>query len=114
MDCQDWTTVQVKRTAPRPPPAKVAAAQAAAHNARLDGDDFKVKRRRLTTESRQALAAARVAMKKSQRDVDKELAFPPNTIRDFEAGTAAPGGPQIGAMQRYFAAAHLVLKVETV
>jgi hypothetical protein len=53
-------------------------------------------------------------MKKTQRDVDKELAFPPNTIRDFEAGTAAPSGAQISAMQRYFAAAHLVLKVETV
>lgn len=113
MDHQDWTTVQVKRTT-KPPVAKVAAAQAAAHNARLDSDDFKVKRRRLTTESRQALSAARTAIKKTQRDVDKELAFPANTIRDFEASTAAPSGNQIGILQRYFAAAQLVLKIETV
>jgi hypothetical protein len=113
MDLQDWTTVQLKRHV-KPAPTKVAAAQAAVHNARLDSDDFKVKRRRLTTESRQAMTAARTAIKKTQRDVDKELAFPPNTIRDFEAGTAAPGGNQIGVMQRYFAAAHLVLKIETV
>jgi hypothetical protein len=114
MEHQDWTTVQMKRTAARPSPAKTAAAQAAVHNARLDGDDFKVKRRRLIAESRHALAAARCAMKKTQRDVDKELAFAPNTIRDYEAGTSAPNGTQIGALQRYFAAAHLVLKVETV
>ena len=109
---QDWTPVQLKRHV-KPPTAKVAAAQAAIHNARLDGD-VKPKKRRLTTESRQALTAARLAMKKSQRDVEKELAFPPNTIRDFEAGTSSPSGTQIGALQRYFAAAHLVLKIETV
>jgi len=111
MDGQDWTTVVMRKT---PKPKQIAAAQAAAHAARMDSDDVKVRRRRLVTESRQALVAARVAEKKGQRDVDKELAFPPNTIRDFEAGTAAPSGAQISALQRRFAASHLVLRVETV
>jgi ribosome-binding protein aMBF1 (putative translation factor) len=114
MDHQDWTTVTMKRTPSKPSGQKIAAAQAAVHAARLDSDDVKMKRKRLTTESRQALVAARVAEKKGQRDVDKELAFPPNTIRDFEAGTAAPSGAQISALQRRFAAAKLVLRVETV
>ncbi len=109
---QDWTPVLLKRTA-KPSTAKVAAAQAAAHNAKLDGD-VKPKKRHLTTESRQALVAARLAMKKAQRDIDKELAFPPNTIRDFEAGAATPSGAQISALHRFFAASHLVLKVEIV
>jgi hypothetical protein len=117
MEHQDWTTVQVKRPI-RPTVAKAAAAQLATHNSRLDGGldggDLKPKKRRLTMESRQALVAARTAVKKSQRDVDKELAFPPNTIRDFEAGTAGPSGAQISALHRHFAAARLVLKVETV
>lgn len=113
MDHQDWTTVTMKRST-KPPAAKVAAAQAAVHAARMDSDDVKIKRKRLTAESRQALVAARLAEKKGQRDVDKELAFPSNTIRDFEAGSAAPSGAQISALQRRFAAAHLVLRVETV
>ncbi len=113
MDGQDWTTVTMRKSTPKPK-QQIAAAQAAVHAARMDGDDIKMKRKRLTTESRQALVAARLAEKKGQRDVDKELAFPPNTIRDFEAGTAAPSGAQISALQRRFAAAHLVLRVETV
>jgi hypothetical protein len=114
MDGQDWTTVTMKRTPSKPSAQKVAAAQAAVHAARMDSDDVKMKRKRLTTESRQALVAARCAEKKGQRDVDKELAFPPNTIRDFEAGTAAPSGAQISALQRRFAAVSLVLRIETV
>jgi hypothetical protein len=113
MDGQDWTTVVMRKTATKPK-QQIAAAQAAAHATRMDSDDIKVKRRRLTAESRQALVAARCAEKKGQRDVDKELAFPPNTIRDFEAGTAAPSGAQISALQRRFAAVQLVLRVETV
>jgi hypothetical protein len=109
---QDWTTVTMRKTAPKP--KQQAATQAAVHAARMDSDDIKVRRRRLTAESRQALVAARCAEKKGQRDVDKELAFPPNTIRDFEAGTAAPSGAQISALQRRFAAVQLVLRVEIV
>lgn len=115
MSDQDWTTVVLKRAAPKPK-AQIAAAQAAVHAARMDSDDVNIKRkrRRLTADSKQALTAARIAEKKCQRDIDKELAFPPNTIRDFEAGSAAPSGAQISALQRRFAAAHLVLRVETV
>ncbi len=116
MDSQDWTTVQMKRKVTKTaPPPFTAAKQEAIRLARLDNaDDVKPKRRRLTAESRHALAAARTAIKKTQRDVDKELAFPPNTVRDYEAGTLTPSGPQISALQRYFAASHLVLRVETV
>lgn len=81
---------------------------------KLDTDaDVRPTKKRLTSDSRQALSQVRIANKKTQRDVEKELAFPPNSIRDFEAGTVVPTGAQIGSLHRYFAASKLVLKTET-
>ena len=110
MDHQDWTTVTMKRHVTNPLQS-TAGKEQGSRIAKLDAAEVVVKRRCLTAESRQALVAARLAEKKSQRDIDKELAFPANTIRDFEAGAAAPNGAQISALQRRFAAAHLVLRV---
>ncbi len=81
---------------------------------KLDSDaDVRPTKKRLTAESRIGLSQARIANKKTQRDVEKELAFPTNSIRDFEAGTVVPTGAQISALHRYFTGAKLVLKTET-
>jgi hypothetical protein len=114
MDHQDWTTVVVRNPAKasRQTVERKDTAEARRLH-KLDTDEVKPVKKRLTTDSRRELTAARCAVKKSQRDVDKELAFPPNTIRDFEAGTAAPSGAQISSLHRHFAAAKLVLKIET-
>ncbi len=119
MDCQDWETVVVRsrKTGIKTQQEKreIAQKQAGYHMYKLEtADDLKPKKKRLTADSRQALVAARVAIKKTQREVDAMCAFPPNTMRDFEAGTVAPTGGQISQLQREFAAAKLVLRVETV
>ena len=109
MDHQDWTTVVVRN--PKKPVERKDASEAHRLH-KLDGDG-KLQKKRLTAESRRDLVAARCAINKTQRDIDREVGFPANMIRGFEAGTAAPSGAQISALHRYFAAAKLVLKVET-
>ncbi len=111
MDHQDWTTVVVRNPKTRTVERRDTSDARRLH--KLDADEIKPQKKRLTAESRRDLAAARCAIKKSQRDIDREVGFPANMIRDFEAGTAAPSGAQISALHRYFAAAKLVLKVET-
>lgn len=119
MDCQDWETVAVRSRKTgiktQQENKEIAQKQAGYHMYKLEtADDIKVKRKRLTADSRQALVAARIAIKKTQREVDAMCAFQPNTVRDFEAGTVAPNGSQISKLQREFAAAKLVLRIETV
>ncbi len=117
MDHQDWTTVTVKGRKPKPNATvdrNVRAAGAEAQRLyKLETEETVPVKKRLTADSKAALVAARIAIKKAQRDVDKDLAFPPNTIRDFEAGTVVPKGPQLSALHRYYAASKLSLKVET-
>ncbi len=114
MEYQDWTTVVVRNPARGPRQTVERKDTTEARRLyKLETDEVKPVKKRLTAESRRDLTAARCAVKKSQRDIDKELAFPPNTIRDFEAGTAAPSGAQISSLQRHFAASKLVLKIET-
>ena len=114
MNHQDWTTVVVRNPAkaPRQTVERKDTAEARRLH-KLETEDVKPIKKRLTADSRKDLVAARCAIKKSQKDIDRELGFPANTLRDFEAGTAVPSGTQIGALNRYFAAAKLVLKVET-
>jgi len=116
MEGQDWQTVQIRGRGKGPKvlmdKQEVAQKQAGYHMYKLETEDTKPKKKRLTAESRQALVAVRVAIKKTQREVDTMCSFPPNSVRDFEAGTAVPTGQQISTLQRQFAAAKLVLKVE--
>jgi hypothetical protein len=109
---QDWETVVIRNPAHAKKPLEKKYTDEAKRAYKLDTMEEAPKKKRLTRESRQDLQAARVAMKKSQKDVDKELAFPVNSIRDFEAGTSAPSGKQISDLHRYFAANKLTLKVE--
>ena len=113
MDNQDWETVVIRNPARA---KKVVQERKVGGEAqrlyKLDTTEEAPKKKRLTRESRQDLQAARLVLKKSQKDVDKELAFPVNSIRDFEAGTSAPSGKQISDLHRYFAASKLTLKVE--
>ncbi len=113
-DHQDWQTVTLRGSRNKSKVVPKPQNSEAQRLYKLETYDAAPKKKRLTAGSRQALTQARIAIKKTQRDIDKELAFPPNTIRDFEAGTVAPSGPQISAMHRYFASAtpKLVLKTE--
>lgn len=116
MDNQDWQTVTVRGRNHGPKIVVERKGEAGAESQRLykvENDEKAPKRRRLTAESRRALADARMAMKKTQRDADTLCAFPPNCMRDFESGAAVPSGPQISIMHRAFAAEKLVLRTET-
>jgi hypothetical protein len=114
MEHQDWETVKLRgRRVEMRDPAAIAKRDAARRLEKLD-EDLAPKRKRLTVESRRGLAAARAAVKKTQREIDALCAFPPNSVRDFESGTVVPSGAQIGSLHRMFAAQGLVLRVETV
>jgi ribosome-binding protein aMBF1 (putative translation factor) len=114
MSTQDWETVVIRNPAraKKTVQERKPAGGEAQRLYKLETTEEAPKKKRLTRESRQDLQVARTAIKKSQKDVDKELAFPVNSVRDFEAGTMAPSGKQISDLHRYFAASKLTLKVE--
>jgi hypothetical protein len=114
MDHQDWTTVTVKGRKPKPNATVERKGNPEAQRLyKLEHEETVPKKKRLTADSKAALVSARLAIKKSQRDVEKDLAFPPNTLRDLENGAVVPSGPQLSALHRYFAASKLSLKIET-
>lgn len=115
MDNQDWTTVTLRN--PNKAKKEIQDRKGPTNSEgqrlyKLENAETAPTKKRLTRESKQALQAARTEIKKTQRDIDKELAFPPNTLRDFEAGIAVPNNKQLSALHRYFAASKLSLKTE--
>lgn len=115
MDHQDWTPVIVTRPSTRSgsrPSATAAkgpkiiterdgaARNASAHAAKLEAADAPVKPKILSTESRKLLTATRVALGKTQVQLNQQCAFPPNTIRELEAGHVHPTGAQLNKLNR--------------
>lgn len=102
---QDWQPVVIRNK--QREAAKVAAAKQAmphrsneaAHLAKIEREEI-VKPKHLTSESRQALIAARLALKKSQAELDGMCAFPKNTLREIEAGRLTPTGPVLNRLNR--------------
>lgn len=103
---QDWTTVTFRKALRSPKHAPVAATSVPR---RILEDDLP-KPRFFTREARQALMAARVAAKLTQRDVDARCAFPANTIRDLEGGTMAPTQQHLRSLQRQFPAVRFTVE----
>jgi ribosome-binding protein aMBF1 (putative translation factor) len=115
MDHQDWTPVIVTRpstrSGSRPSATAVkgpkiiterdgAARNASAHAAKLEAADAPVKPKMLSTESRKLLTATRVSIGKTQVQLNQQCAFPPNTIRELEAGHVHPTGAQLNRLNR--------------
>jgi ribosome-binding protein aMBF1 (putative translation factor) len=67
--------------------------------AKVEKEDY-VKSKSLASESRKDLIAARVALKKSQVELDRQCAFPPNTLREIEAGRLTPTGAILNRLNR--------------
>ncbi len=106
MDGQDWTPVTIrKKTLTRQEQQKhsqvVAKRDTPDVGRRFLEQDFP-KLRFLTPESRTTLLQARLAQKLTQRDLDARCAFPPNTIRDLEAGKLAPNSKHLSSLHRFF------------
>ena len=114
MDHQDWTPVivtsrPVTRSGSRPTVVKGPktiverdgnARNASAHAAKLEAADAPVKPKMLSSESRKLLTATRVALGKTQVQLNQQCAFPPNTIRELEAGHIHPTGAQLNKLNR--------------
>jgi len=114
MDHQDWTPVivtsrPVTRSGSRPTVVKGPktiverdgnARNASAHAAKLEAADAPVKPKMLSGESRKLLTATRVALGKTQVQLNQQCAFPPNTIRELEAGHVHPTGAQLNRLNR--------------
>lgn len=101
---QDWSPVVLHRkksaatlaaerqNQPRASPEAIRLAKLA--------NDEPVKQKSLTSESRKDLVAARIALKKSQVDMDRQCAFPQHTFRDIEAGRVTPTGAMLNRINR--------------
>lgn len=103
---QDWNPVTIRGKNPSVNSRSHTATQVverrsteAIRLAKIDNDET-VKSKTLTSESRKALIAARVALKKSQADMDRQCAFPVNTFREIEAGRLTPIGAMLNRMNR--------------
>ena len=67
--------------------------------AKLDTNEI-VKPKTLSSDSRKEMIATRIALKKSQVDMDRQCALPPHTFREIEAGRLTPVGPMLNRINR--------------
>lgn len=106
MDCQDWTTVTLTGGRAKLPTDRELAKKnpiataAAAATRRLEEEDIPRLKKHLSPESRQMLIAKRLERTWKQTDLDRQCAFPPNTVRDFESGRAVPTPTQLNILNR--------------
>jgi ribosome-binding protein aMBF1 (putative translation factor) len=69
------------------------------HLAKLEREEIG-KQKTLALESRKELVAARLALKKTQVELDRTCAFPSNTLREIEAGKLTPTISQLNRLNR--------------
>lgn len=102
MDCQDWAPTIVRgknpsgTTTKQIQPKRSAEAQ---HLAKVEREDY-VKSKQLSSESKKQLIAGRLALKLTQDQLNQKCAFPPHTIKAFEAGHLTPSGAQLNRLNR--------------
>ena len=108
MDSQDWTPVTVRsrnpsvvaKTAPREIQERNGTSKSiGSHLAKLEREEY-IKPKMLSAESRQALIAARTGLKKTQAELDRMCAFPPNTLREIEANRSCPTAGQLNRLSK--------------
>lgn len=101
---QDWEPVTIRSKNPSVGGKRTAVtverkSSEGARLAKIEREEVG-KPKTLTSESRQALIAARVALKKTQADMDRQCAFPANTFREIEAGRLTPVGAMLNRINR--------------
>lgn len=102
MEHQDWNTVTIrgKSSAPSTPRQITEKRNPEAQRlAKVEREEF-VKPKQLSSESRKDLVSARVALKLTQDQLNQRCAFPPHTIKGFEAGHLTPSGGQLNRLNR--------------
>jgi ribosome-binding protein aMBF1 (putative translation factor) len=107
MDDQDWELVTVRRsksassgTANKTSSAVPHYSPTATASRKLADATDVGKHKHLTAESRQTMIALRATNAWTQVQLNQKCAFPPNTIRDIEAGKVTPSIGQLNALNR--------------
>jgi hypothetical protein len=119
MDCQDWTTVTVRRRYSKKD--AIAAGQGSIQTrdpaknekirmAKLAEADGPGPKKRVNPESLQALIRKRIEMKLNQEKADITCAFPRNTFKDIESNRIVPSEDQKRRIQQNFG---IQLKIDT-
>lgn len=102
MNVQDWNPVVIRGKSSAATTSKqiVDKRSAESHRlAKIEREEY-VKPKQLASESRKDLVAARVALKLTQDQLNQRCAFPPHTIKAFEAGHLVPSGGQLNRLNR--------------
>jgi ribosome-binding protein aMBF1 (putative translation factor) len=105
MEHQDWAPLTISskgaiaKKATSAAPVKVSTE--AALKRKIADADAPIKLKQLSTESRQNMIQVRTQiLKKTQAELNQLCQFPPNTIRDIEAGKLTPSGGQLNVLSR--------------
>ena len=120
MDCQDWTTVTVRRRYSKKD--AIASGQGSIQHrdptksekirmAKLADTDRPLPKKRVNSESLQTLIRKRIEMKVTQEKADITCSFPRNTFRDIESNRFIPNEDQ---KQRILQNFSIQLKIVTI
>ena len=109
MNHQDWTPITIESARVKLKPGQTVHVihdrpSATAAELRKVENAESGKPKMLTAESRSAMAAARLAKKMTQKDVDMRGSFPPNSCNSWEAGRICPTSAQVQSLHRILGA----------
>jgi ribosome-binding protein aMBF1 (putative translation factor) len=102
-DFADWTPVVIKGSSKKVTGAsskQVVKLSGEAMHLRKIASEETPKLKVLESASRQEIIMKRVGNKWDQSDLNRHCAFPPNTIRDIEAGRYTPSIGQLQTLNR--------------
>jgi hypothetical protein len=118
MECQDWTTVTIKRRIPKREAIARGMATTVVRDserservrlAKLDSDEVIIPKKRVTSMSLQELIRARIGLGVTQDRADGACSFPKHTFKELEANRLIPTEDQKRRIQQVFG---VTLKVE--
>jgi hypothetical protein len=110
MDCQDWTTVVLRKNSQKSPAVPYDSEKA--RLAKLEQQDsLDAPKKRLQTESLQSLIRRRIEMKLNQEKADQLCNFPRNTFKNIESYREIPTPKQQSIIQKVFS---IQLKINTI
>jgi DNA-binding transcriptional regulator YiaG len=106
MSDQDWISVTIKKKSSSQTHSNTGASivkksysNTASELRKVENSDV-TKQKILTPKSRADMAAARVAMKLTQKELDMRGSFPPNSCNSWESGRICPSSSQIQILHR--------------
>ena len=109
MDCQNWTTVTVRRRFSKKEQIRSGQTTVQIRDpeknekirlAKLDNSDGPIIKKRINPESLQSLIRKRLDMKLNQEKADNLCAFPRNTFKDIESNRLIPNEEQKRRIQQ--------------